>query len=630
MRSQEEFDAFYARERAQLLLETYALTGDLPASRTAVRDAFSATWHHWRKVSRLEDPAAWTRPLAHSRAQRRHTARIWHREQVDEDTAATLDALSGLSAHQRKMLVLTHLTPLPMSDIARAVGIPREEAERDLQNAATAFALHRDIATTSIRGDLERLRAATGEARWPRATIVRRAGTARRRTHTVIGVGAAVAAMLLSGTLVTSGGATPVSLHEEDQVRAAPRPAARPAPPRLEESRLLEARQLDRQAPRLRWQVASTSTNLAGDGLALPCQEARFADTRGLGALLRTYRGTTTEVRTKKVRGKPGRTRRTKVRVPRAEGAELVELSRSQRAARKAYATSRQWYAGCEEDRVRLISTHRVTGVGQAADLFVLESWGRQPGIITVGLARTGRLTVTTVARAEDGDTRPGTAARTLSAAVNALCGGDGATVCAGPPSTREVAPLPTGSAPGMLAALDLPPVPAARGPWVGTPPARARDNAAATRCDDTQFTGPGISRNLTRTFLFPAQPNASEFGITQTVGAMDERAARQFVDGVRRRIAACAEADLGTTVDNVLRQSSRDTDLTVWDLDVEISDRRSVEFLMAILREGTAVSQIGFVPGGGLDLGREQFLSVTRRALERLDRLPAPSTRRR
>ena len=113
-------------------------------------------------------------------------------------------------------------------------------------------------------------------------------------------------------------------------------------------------------------------------------------------------------------------------------------------------------------------------------------------------------------------------------------------------------------------------------------------------------------------------------------MGAMDERAARQFVDGVRRRIAACGEADLGTTVDNVLQQSSRDTDLTVWDLDVEISDRRSVEFLMAILRKGTAVSQIGFVPGGGLDLGREQFLGVTKRALERLDRLPGPSTRRR
>jgi hypothetical protein len=366
---------------------------------------------------------------------------------------------------------------------------------------------------------------------------------------------------------------------------------------------------VERLDPGLRWRTARTSTNLGGDGLVVPCQAERFADPDGLDALVRTFTG-------EAGKGKKARAR--------ARATELVELSGSREAAARAYRTSRSWYAGCTEPRVRLVSTHQVAGVGQEADLLVIRSWGSSPGTFVVALARSGRLTLTTAAQAQ-GDVRPDDAARTLSAALNRLCGGDGAGPCAGPPRTKAVPPLPTGEARGMLAALDLPPVAGADGPWVGTEPLPARTNVAATRCDNTQFTGPGVSRAVTRTFLFPAQKGASEFGITQTVGAMREKDARAFVAGVRRRIAACAEADLGTSVESIADQRGRTTELTAWDLDVEISDQESVEFMMAILRSGTAVTQIGFVPGGGLDLSRADFVAVARRALERLPQLPAP-----
>ena len=52
----DEFDAFYKRTRTRLLLQTYALTGDLPAARAAVRDSFIVTWHHWRKVNHIVHP----------------------------------------------------------------------------------------------------------------------------------------------------------------------------------------------------------------------------------------------------------------------------------------------------------------------------------------------------------------------------------------------------------------------------------------------------------------------------------------------------------------------------------------------------------------------------------------------
>ena len=56
MRSPETFDAYYVETRTRLLHEAYALTGDAPASRAAVRDAFVVAWHHWRKVGAARGP----------------------------------------------------------------------------------------------------------------------------------------------------------------------------------------------------------------------------------------------------------------------------------------------------------------------------------------------------------------------------------------------------------------------------------------------------------------------------------------------------------------------------------------------------------------------------------------------
>ena len=72
-RSPEGFEAFYKDVRGRLLLQSYALTGDLLAAQRAVRDAMVVAWHHWRKVSRLEEPEDYVRPLAWTRAQRRST-----------------------------------------------------------------------------------------------------------------------------------------------------------------------------------------------------------------------------------------------------------------------------------------------------------------------------------------------------------------------------------------------------------------------------------------------------------------------------------------------------------------------------------------------------------------------------
>jgi len=74
------FDAFYKDARDRLLLQTFALTGDLAVARGAVREAFVVSWHHWRKTGRLHEPESAVRPDAWRKALRRASTRPWHRK----------------------------------------------------------------------------------------------------------------------------------------------------------------------------------------------------------------------------------------------------------------------------------------------------------------------------------------------------------------------------------------------------------------------------------------------------------------------------------------------------------------------------------------------------------------------
>ena len=625
MRSPETFDAYYVETRTRLLHEAYALTGDAPASRAAVRDAFVVAWHRWRKVGQLEDRDGYVRPLALGRARRRHTARIWHRDKsLDPEVRSTLDALSKLTARQRELLVLNGISALSLGEVARTVGLPRADAERELQTASSQFSLHRDAPTTDIPRLLHALNGPLEDIRWPRATVIRRSGAARRRTHTVIGAGLATAALLASGSLVATGaGAEPTSLREE---KATPGVTVH-APvdddagaEMISADSLLSPDQLTRYGSGLDWTETATTDNLDGDGLLAPCQRERFADPDGVTALARTWEGTETRVERKKVgKGDRRRTREREVTDVRSTAVQMVEMSRNERQAAQGFETASLWFAGCIDPRTQLMGTRTVKRVGDEARVFRLRSWGKDPATLTVGTARTGSLVVTQVVRSR-GRAVPDKAVLTgLAAAVNGVCGSEGAGACAGRARDRVTPPLGIGTPPGLLSVVDLPPVAAVRGPWVGTEPERARNNYAATRCDRTTFQDKGISKALTRTFLFPETPNANQLGLTQTVGAMKPGRAGTFVDQVRDRIRQCGQANLGTNVTQLASSSSKSGDLSVWALTFEINDSQSFPFLMAIVRDGGAVSQLGFAPDRTMTMSRDDFVALARRVAERL-----------
>ncbi|HEU4811410.1 MAG TPA: hypothetical protein VFT00_04660 [Nocardioides sp.] len=621
MRNPDEFDAFYKDARDRLLLQTYALTGDLPAARAAVRDSFIVAWHHWRKVSRLEDPETSVRPHAWAHAQRRHTARLWHRDKrLDPEIKATLDALGRLPIVQRRALVLNYLTSLSLHDMARELGLPLAEAERVLQTATSQFSVHRELPTTSITGLFVPLREhVEGAARWPRPTIVRRAGAARRRTHTAVGVGAAVAGLVLTGMLVTDTGGLRPTLAREQVASGADGESASPddapttaAPEDLPDDALLTAAQVRSAVPGKRLAVTDTTENTGGDGLVLPCQQTRYADPKGAAALVRTF--------------DPPRPAGKRARPDAASAVQATELSTSAQTARRTFRTTAGWYAGCLDERVQLLSTRRVDGAGDQAMLLVLRDWDLPVSTIAVGVARTGQLTTTTMTRLP-GTATPalGRASRLLAAAVGGLCHLPDSGACPGKPRMTVVAPLPVGEVPGMLSEVDLPPVTHVERPWVGTQPRKATANVAATRCDQADFNAAPMTNNLTRTFLIPKAKLPDQFGLTQTVGSLPEPGARAFVDRIRSRMAACPDKDLGTEVSQVAQLSTKHQGLSAWRVTTEISDKRTVTYYMGIARSGTSVGQVGFIPDPKVQMAPGAFVDLVHRAMDRLAALPPP-----
>lgn len=611
MKDPDEFDQFYKDVRGRLLLLTYCLTGDLPASRNAVRDAFVATWHHWRKVSRLEDPEAWTRVRACRRAQRRHTAKLWHREKdLDPGVRATLDALGKLPMAQRRVLLLTHLTQASLAEIAREVGLPRTDTERELQTATAQFAMAREVPTTDIRAALESVSAHLENGpRWPRSTIVRRAGAARRRSHTVVGVVATVAALVVTGTLVSDGAGVRPTLTGERVSAAGPSERSTPEPPDLPDTALLAEDAVAGATPGTSWATVRTHDNTGGDGLVMTCQDARFADPRGTAALVRHFEPT---------KRKQAAT---------TEAVQTAQVSVTERGAKRAYATSLGWFATCGDDRALLVDTRPVEGVGDQAALVTLRTFAGDGSTLVAGIARTGLFTTTTYARYPAGE-QPSSArsARLLGKAVSGLCELDDAGACTTTPRLGETRLEPASSVAAMLGEVDLPSVTGVKKPWVGTEPRVARTNDAATGCDQTDFARKPISNNVTRTFLIPGAKLPAQFGLTETVGSLPTpKKAEAFVEEVRSKMARCAEKRMGTDVTSVRQVDEKQRDLAVWHVTVEVGEDATVDYLMGVVRSGTSVAQVGFVPAPQVTFPQGDFQWVVQRALQRLPAMPEP-----
>lgn len=123
--------------------------GDRHAAEELAQEALARAWRKWNRVSRLEDPAGWTRRvainLANSRfrrlaAERRAAQRLSQerhvRDQPDRaDTVAVREAVSKLPRRQRAALILHYYLDLPYAAVASIMDIPEATARSHVRRA---------------------------------------------------------------------------------------------------------------------------------------------------------------------------------------------------------------------------------------------------------------------------------------------------------------------------------------------------------------------------------------------------------------------------------------------------------------------------------------------------------------
>lgn len=609
MRREEQFDSFYHATRRALVHQTFALTGDLQAAQSAVRDAYVAAWHHWRKVSTLDDPQDWVRPHAWHLAQRRHTARIWrrHKAMSSHDTVI-LDAFAKLTLGQRRTVLLTQLAAVSLPQAAREMAIPLTIAEQHLQSGTANFAMNLDVDSTSIRTHLLALADAAGQAQLPRASIIRRAGKKRRRSHTVIAVAAVLAMAIGSGALAYE----PSEIPEAHLVKPPSRQVGDELPgdqDGLEElptaAELLDKDQISRLGLDQVWQVTDTHDNTAGSGVNTICQQTRFADPDGISALVSTFAA----------QGKPSRS-----------AVQTIEVSKSVAQAEKTFATTVGWYAGCRIGRLQLLTAYRGNGIADEAHVLMFRAWEKPVTTYSVAVARIGQVTTSTIGKTVGGPPPPPSQiTQSLADSVAMLCGRSGAEDCARRPTTAAVPPPPSGEELGILAVVDLPPVGRIEEPWVGTEALSGRANPSATTCDRADFVRAGASKTRARTFLIPQARLPDRFGLSETYGVFrSANAADRFFEAIRKRVNTCEEREVATAVRNAHteRDGSTSTELSTWGLETEISDNESVKFRLGFVRVGNMVAQVNFSPSPDEDVSPRDFRALVVRAGERLREL--------
>jgi RNA polymerase sigma-70 factor, ECF subfamily len=136
MRATPDLAELYAVAYRRLVVQLFAICGDLPDAEDAVQEAFVTAVTKRRELAEVDNPEAWLRTVAHNRLRNgwRHSAIVRKYQaavpgpQTDpaslSDHVAIMTALAALDPDQRRVVVLHHLAYLGTAEIAAELGIP--------------------------------------------------------------------------------------------------------------------------------------------------------------------------------------------------------------------------------------------------------------------------------------------------------------------------------------------------------------------------------------------------------------------------------------------------------------------------------------------------------------------------
>lgn len=147
-----DLDQLYGASYRRLVVQLFALCGDLAEAEDAVQEAFVTALRKRRQLARVDNPEAWVRAVAfnhvrrgwrHASVVRRHQPRVPGPQapvDVGPEHVAIVSALADIDAEQREAVVLHYLADLSVADVAHALGVPEGTVKSRLSRARTRLA----------------------------------------------------------------------------------------------------------------------------------------------------------------------------------------------------------------------------------------------------------------------------------------------------------------------------------------------------------------------------------------------------------------------------------------------------------------------------------------------------------
>lgn len=147
-----DLDALYAAAYRRLVVQMYALCGDLSDAEDAVQEAFVAGIRRRHALAVADNPEAWLRTVAlnrirggwrHALVVRRYEVKVPGPQadvEVGPEHVALVRALGRLDAHQREVVVLHHLADLGVGQISAELGVPEGTVKSRLSRGRAQLA----------------------------------------------------------------------------------------------------------------------------------------------------------------------------------------------------------------------------------------------------------------------------------------------------------------------------------------------------------------------------------------------------------------------------------------------------------------------------------------------------------